>query len=98
MAQFFNLIFLCCAGILAYLLSRFFYELHKKYQVWCELNYPNDMQNHKQNKLYKIAFNAYLTLIENRPDLIAHKMAGAHIRKLIKCNKINELYSKTRAC
>lgn len=98
MAQFFNLIFLCCAAILAYLLSQFFYEMYKKYQIWCELNYADDFQAHKQNKLYEKAYDCYLTQIENRPDLIAHKMATAHVNRLVKRGKINELYSKMRAC
>ena len=96
MAQFFNLIFLCCAGILAYLLSQFFYEMHKKYQIWCELYQPNDFQSHKQEKLYDVAFDAYLTEIENTPSIIAHNMATAHVKTLVKRGKVNELYSKMR--
>lgn len=98
MAQFFNLIFLCSAAILAYLISQFFYEMHKKYQIWRELNYADDFQTHKQNKLYEKAYDCYLTQIENRPDLVAHKMTNAHINKLVKNSKIDELYSKMRAC
>lgn len=98
MAQFFNLIFLCCAAVLAYLLAQFFFDMQQKYQIWKELKRPNDMQNHKQNKLYDVAYDAYLTQIENRPDLIAHKMATAHVRRFVKRGKINELYSKMRAC
>lgn len=81
MAQFFNLIFLCCAAILAYLLSQFFYEMHKKYQTWCELNYADDFQAHKQNKLYNKAYDCYLTQIENRPDLKLHIKWQQHTLK-----------------
>lgn len=98
MAQFFNLIFLCGGAILAYLINQWIYEMHKKYQVWCELYQPNDLQSHKQNKLYEKAYDSYLTQIENQPDLIAHNMANAHINKLVKNGKIDELYSKMRAC
>lgn len=98
MAQFFNLIFLCGAAILAYLLSQGFYEVHKGYKIWCELNYADDFQKHKQNKLYEKAYDSYLTQIENQPDLIAHKMATAHVNRLVKRGKVNELYSKMRVC
>ena len=98
MAQFLSFLMLACAGIATYFLLQGCYIISERFKLFCELNYPDDLQAKKQDKLYDKAYDAYLTQIENTPSLIAHKMAKAHVNKLIKRGKVNELYSKMRAC
>lgn len=91
-AQINNIFMLLGCGCVAYLLCLIL-------QAKCWFEKPVDELNkRKEEKLTKSAYDYYYTLAINSPEILASDLAKARIRKLKKQGKINELYTKWRAC